>query len=192
MDFQKTDPSHHRGLTIVAVFEAFKGVVVLVAGFALLTFIHKDLQHVAEQIVKHLHLNPASRAPRVFAEVLERASDAQLWWLAFGAMCYSTLRFIEAYGLWKNRRWAEWFALISSGFFLPAEIYEMFRKFNSIKFGLFVINVGIVLYMIYALKSSRAGNAAAAMTLENGDEEGDILKFPEPGVSAEVRRRKGR
>jgi uncharacterized membrane protein (DUF2068 family) len=158
MDFRKTDPGHHRGLAVVAVFEAFKGLVVLVAGFALLTFIHRDLQQVAEKVVKHLHLNPASRFPRVFQQVLEKTSDSQLWWIAFGAMCYSIMRFIEAYGLWRNRRWAEWFALISSGFFLPVEIYEMFRKFTTVKSSLFLINVGIVLYLIYALKTSKNAN----------------------------------
>ena len=73
-------------------------------------------------------------------------------------MWYSIMRFIEAYGLWRNRRWAEWFALISSGFFLPVEIYEMFRKFTTVKSSLFLINVGIVLYLIYALKTSKNAN----------------------------------
>ena len=162
MRLNETDPSHHRGLSIVAAFEAFKGAVVLIAGFALLAAIHADLQHVAEQIVKHLHLNPASHFPRVFQELMERTTDSQLWFMALGAMCYSTMRFVEAYGLWKNRRWAEWFALISSGLFIPVEIYEYFRHATLVKFGLFAANVCIVVYLAYAIRSSAKEQVAAA------------------------------
>lgn len=162
MRLNETDPSHHRGLLVVAVFEAFKGGVVLIAGFALLAAIHVDLQHVAEQIVKHLHLNPASRFPRIFQQVMEGATDSQLWFLALGAMCYSTMRFVEAYGLWKNRRWAEWFALISSGLFVPVEIYEVIRHLTWVKVALLLINLGIVFYLAYALRSSQSASASLA------------------------------
>ena len=154
MRLTETDPAHHRGLTVVALFEAFKGLIVLVAGCALLSFIHQDLQQAAERIVRHLHLNPASRIPRIFEKAAERANDSQILLLALGAAFYSTMRFVEAYGLWKNRRWAEWFALISSGIFLPVEVVEMIRRLNMVRFGLFAINVGIVLYLAHALYSS--------------------------------------
>jgi hypothetical protein len=51
---------HTRGLHIVALFEAAKGLLVLLVGFELLTFIHKDIHEAAMRLVKHIHLNPAS------------------------------------------------------------------------------------------------------------------------------------
>ena len=33
--------------------------------------------------------------------------------MAGGAATYSIIRFVEAYGLWRDEDWAEWFALIS-------------------------------------------------------------------------------
>ena len=56
------------GVRAVGVFEAAKGVVVLIAGLGLLSLVHRDAQHAAETIVRHLHLNPARHYPRVRRE----------------------------------------------------------------------------------------------------------------------------
>jgi hypothetical protein len=47
----------------VAAFEAAKGLLVLAAGFGLLSLLHKDVQVLAERFVDRLHLNPAKRYP---------------------------------------------------------------------------------------------------------------------------------
>ncbi|MCZ7627424.1 MAG: DUF2127 domain-containing protein [Candidatus Methylomirabilis sp.] len=54
-------------LRTVALLEAAKGLLVLVAGIGVLSFVHHDAQWVAERLVGHLHLNPASRYPRIFS-----------------------------------------------------------------------------------------------------------------------------
>jgi uncharacterized membrane protein (DUF2068 family) len=164
MRLNASDPSHHRGLCIVAIFEALKGSLVLIVGFALLSFIHQDLEHVAEKIVKHLHLNPASRVPRIFAALAERTTDSQLVWIAAGALLYSAMRFIEAYGLWHNRIWAEWFALVTSGMFLPVELFELIRKPTWVKFLILAGNAAVVLYLSYALRTSARPPAEAQVS----------------------------
>src|SRR5947207_11079087 len=116
------------GVRAVAFFEALKGTLVLVAGFGLLSLVHRDLEDLAERLVQHSHLNPASHYPRVFIEAAARTSDARLRTLAALAFAYSCVRFVEAYGLWKMRAWAEWFAIISGGLYLPVELYELIER----------------------------------------------------------------
>ncbi|MBI2801093.1 MAG: DUF2127 domain-containing protein [Gammaproteobacteria bacterium] len=53
-------------LRAVAVYEALKGVLVLLMGFGLLSFIHRDLNQFADRVVAHFHLNPARRFPRLW------------------------------------------------------------------------------------------------------------------------------
>jgi hypothetical protein len=43
----------------VAFFEAFKGIVVMVAATRLLSLLHKDVFAIAAALIEHLHLNPA-------------------------------------------------------------------------------------------------------------------------------------
>ncbi len=137
------------GIRTVAVFEAAKGALVLVAGFGLLSFLHKDLQHTAESIVRHLHLNPARHLPRVFIEAATKMTDRKLWLFAAGAFAYAAARGVEAYGLWRLRAWAEWFAIVSGGIYLPVEVYELFRHPTPMKAAIFLANVAIVLYVGY-------------------------------------------
>jgi uncharacterized membrane protein (DUF2068 family) len=136
------------GIRAVAVFEAAKGVLVLAAGLGLLSLVHRDAQHVAETIVRHLHLNPARHYPRVFIHAAARMNGSRFWMLAAGAFGYATVRFVEAYGLWHMRPWAEWFAIVSGGLYLPVEIYELARHPTAVKAALVLGNAAIVAYMI--------------------------------------------
>jgi len=148
------------GVRIVAVIEAAKGLLVLAAGLGLFALVHRDVQAVAERIVEHFHLNPASRAPRIFLDLAAKAADANLQLLALGAAGYSLVRFVEAYGLWRARRWAEWFAVLAGGAYIPIEIFELWRRVTWIHFGLLAVNVAIVAYLAAVLWETRARRAA--------------------------------
>jgi uncharacterized membrane protein (DUF2068 family) len=143
------------GLRVVSLFEAAKGLLVLLAGFGVLTYLHKDLHLAAEQLVRHFHLNPASGYPRIFLDLANRVTDAQLWVLALSALLYAGVRFVEAYGLWLQRRWAEWFGLFAGGLYVPLEIFETARKVTWPRVTLLIVNTGIVLYLSLVLYKSR-------------------------------------
>jgi uncharacterized membrane protein (DUF2068 family) len=84
-------------------------------------------------------------------------SDAQLWALAALAATYAAVRFAEAYGLWLGRRWAEWLAALSSGIYVPVEIYELSRSVTAIKLGALILNACVVAYMCRVLWRTRGG-----------------------------------
>jgi uncharacterized membrane protein (DUF2068 family) len=147
------------GVRAIAFFEAVKGALVLVAGFGLLALVHRDLEDIAERLVRHSHLNPASHYPRVFIEAAANTSDSRLRTLAGLAFVYSAVRFVEAYGLWKMRAWAEWFAIISGFIYLPVEAYELIEKPTLIRAGVLVGNSLIVAYLLY-VRFSRTGHFA--------------------------------
>jgi uncharacterized membrane protein (DUF2068 family) len=144
-----------RGVRVVAVFEALKGGLVLAAGFGLLSLLHHDLQATAERLVRHSHLDPARRYPRIFIEAASRTNDTHLRSLAALAFLYAAVRFVEAYGLWHMRVWAEWFAIIAGSLFLPVEIYELLRRATWMRGAVFLTNLLIVVYLVYVRFWSR-------------------------------------
>jgi uncharacterized membrane protein (DUF2068 family) len=166
------------GVRAVAFFEALKGTLVLVAGFGLLSLVHRDLEELAERLVQHSHLDPASHYPRVFIEAAARTSDSRLRALAAMAFAYSTVRFVEAYGLWKMRAWAEWFAIISGCIYLPVELYELIERPTFIRAGVLLVNALIVAYLLY-VRLSRTGRAAE-----------DVIHRTEADKKAEKKARK--
>jgi uncharacterized membrane protein (DUF2068 family) len=143
--------SHARGLHIVALFEGAKGLLVLAAGFGLLSFLHKDIHEAAMQLVKHFDLNPASHYPRIFLDLAERMNDTRLWSIAIAAFMYFVVRMIEAVGLWLRKSWAEWFAVLTGGMYVPAEIVEVVRHTTWPRVTVLVINISVVSYLLFVL-----------------------------------------
>ncbi|MDB6140086.1 MAG: hypothetical protein JWO94_3158 [Verrucomicrobiaceae bacterium] len=154
------------GVRIVAVFEAGKAALVLLAGMGLLSLVHKDVQAVAERFVERFHMDPAHRYPHIFIDAASKVTDARLWQLAWLALGYAMVRLVEAYGLWNHRRWAEWFAVVSGGMYIPIEIYEAIERPTWVKVCVVVINAGIVGYLAYGLRSSRVRAAQSGAAPE--------------------------
>ena len=143
------------GLRIVSVFEAAKGMLVLLAGCGLLALIHEDLHHVAKELVRHFHLNPASHYPHIFIKAAKQWNDGHLWALAGSALLYALVRFVEAFGLWLQRPWATWFGLLSGGAYVPIELFEIAHGITWPKLTLVTVNAGIVGYLGYVLYRSK-------------------------------------
>jgi uncharacterized membrane protein (DUF2068 family) len=150
------------GIRSIAVFEAFKGLVVLAAGFGLLHFVHRDLQTAAEELVRHSHLNPAHHYPRIFIEAAGRTSDSRLRFLAALAFLYASVRFVEAWGLWRLKGWAEWFAIISGSIYVPIEIFELIKHATPLRVVVLAVNLFIVLYLIYVRCTAKKAKTIAA------------------------------
>lgn len=142
---------HSQGLHIVALFEGAKGVLVLLAGFGLLSFIHRDIHEAALQLVRHFHFNPASHYPRIFLDLSDHITDTRLWSLAIAAALYSVVRMIEAVGLWLRKSWAEWFAVLTGGMYIPVEIFEVVRSLTWPRVTVLAINVAVVSYLLFVM-----------------------------------------
>ena len=155
----------HKGLRAIAVFEAFKGAVVLTAGFGLLSFLGQDNEQFAERIIRHLHLDPANHYPKVFITAMAETADSRLVLFAGFATLYAGVRFAEAYGLWHERRWAEWFAALSGAVYIPVEIYELAQRITWLRITAVVVNVAVVAYMVWLLTENRRKRASAEKKL---------------------------
>jgi uncharacterized membrane protein (DUF2068 family) len=150
------------GVRVVALVEAAKAALVLLAGFGILSFLHRDVHAIAAQLIERLHLDPANKYPRIFIDAAERVTDARLWLLAWLAMTYAMLRAVEAYGLWRDRIWAEWIALVTGAIYLPVEIYELTRGITFVKVFAIVVNLVVVGYMAYVVRRSGQKRTTAA------------------------------
>jgi uncharacterized membrane protein (DUF2068 family) len=128
---------------------------VLIAGLGLLSLVHHDLQAMAERLVRHSHLNPAHHYPRIFIQAASHTNDSRLRSLAALALLYAAVRFVEAYGLWRVRVWAEWFAIIAGSVYIPVEVYELFRRPSWMKGIVLLTNLLIVAYLVNVRRLNR-------------------------------------
>lgn len=143
------DRSSKAGLRTIAILEAVKGLFALLVALALLNNRHKDFGEAASNLVRDLHINPEWHYGRIFIEAADNLESGEVWKIASVAFGYSAMRIVEAYGLWKRRVWAEWFALISGAFYIPFEIYEVILRRSWLPWTLLSVNVLIVAYVAY-------------------------------------------
>ncbi len=135
----------------VALFEAGKGALSLLAATGLLSLIHVDVDALALRLVEHFHLNPASKYPGIFLEAAHAASGSRVLLLAAGAALYAALRGVEAYGLFRRRAWAEWLAAASGAVYVPFEVFELAREPSGLAAAFLVVNLAVVGVMVRAL-----------------------------------------
>jgi len=139
-------------LRLIAIFEAAKGAAVLAAGSGLLLLVHRDLQAFGDRVVRHLHLNPASRESRILYRALTEATPGRLRWLAVAALAYAIFRFAEAWGLWRARRWAEWLGAVTGLVYVPFEIFSFIRHPRPVPIVVLAINLAIVFILARRLQ----------------------------------------
>ena len=146
-----TSPRLKESIRAIAVFEAIKGALVLVAGFGLLSLLHRDAHRIACEFISKVHLNPAQKYPKIFIDLADHITDGKLWFFAGLALIYSAFRFVEGYGLWKEKVWGEWLAVISGTIYLPIEIYEVCVKASFVRVFALVANIVVVGVIAYVL-----------------------------------------
>jgi len=154
---KKTDPhrNQRRVLRAVAGVEFFKGVFVVLMGICALALVHKDTWLIAESLLSLLHISTDRRPAQIFLDFADSITDARLWAAARIAFAYAALRFTEAYGLWKERTWAEWVAFLSGTLLLPLEVRELFRGITFWRCALLIGNLAIIVYMLYVILANR-------------------------------------
>jgi uncharacterized membrane protein (DUF2068 family) len=64
------------------------------------------------------------------------------------------VRFVEAVGLWLEKKWAEWFGILTGGMYIPVELYEVTRGASWPKVTLLAVNIGVVSYLLFVMNRS--------------------------------------
>ena len=154
--------SHKYGLRTIAIIEAAKGIAVIVLCVVLLSLLKKDLFTVVDHVTAWLRLNQNSRIADWFYELADRTTGRGIWTMAGAGFAYSTLRLVEAYGLWNQRHWAEWVAVISGAIYLPFELYALVAHPSWKPLALLIVNLIVVFYVTLILVDNRRERLARA------------------------------
>jgi uncharacterized membrane protein (DUF2068 family) len=109
---------------------------------------------------------------------------------------YALVEGIEAYGLWYQRRWAEYLTFLVTASLLPLELYELAQRLSVLKIITIVINLAVVGYLLWAkrLFGLRGGVAAdererehdvgwAALERSAPEEVGGATRGPRPATA---------
>ena len=160
-----TDPLHfpalhqphptarRRALHVIAIFEAVKGLAALAAGIGLLGLLHHDIHGIAVALLWRFHLDPEMRYPALLLHYADLLNAINLRTLAPVAVAYITVRLLEAYGLWKEKIWAEWLGALSGALYIPLEIAHLMHRPTLINASVLLANILMVGFLTFQLWS---------------------------------------
>ncbi len=134
-------------LLLIGLFKLVKGVSLLIVAFGLLRLLHRDVAEVTEHWIEVLRVDPDNRfIHRALVKVFN-VTPRQLKELSAGTLIYSAIFLTEGTGLLARKHWAEYMTLISTGLFIPLELYEIYRHLTLVKLGVTLVNILIVWYL---------------------------------------------
>jgi uncharacterized membrane protein (DUF2068 family) len=64
------------------------------------------------------------------------------------AIAYAVIEWTEAYGLWRERRWAEYLTVIATTGFLPLEVHELIERITVVRVGALIVNVALIVWLL--------------------------------------------
>ncbi len=143
--------SHRAGLRTVAFVEALKGVLALIGAYVFSRLIRRDVDfgEAAYHVLFLLHISPRHRLSQQFVNAAGKVSTTSIAMIAGLALAYAAVRFLEGYGLWRQRVWAEWLAIVSGCLYIPLEVYKLIRRPNQLHVIILTINILVVLYIAW-------------------------------------------
>jgi len=156
-------PAHagaRRGtLRSIAAFEGLKGVLAIAATLGLLSLMHHDLHHLAATLIGHLGLSPGDHYPALLIHYSDLAQDTDRRELALLAAGYVSVRFAEAYGLWRERIWGQWLGALSGALYVPFEAQHFVFQPSVAGAVVLLANLAVVGFLGYQLWSERRRGA---------------------------------
>lgn len=142
-------------LLLIALFKLLKGFALLAVAVGALRFLHRDLAQSLAHWIDILRVDPENRfVHRLLARALN-VSPHQLKALSAGTFFYSGLLLTEGVGLFLGKRWAEYFTIITTGGFIPLELYELAKHVTLAKIVVLLVNAAIVAYLVMRVRRNR-------------------------------------
>ncbi len=135
------DPHAHPGLHIIALIEAVKGVLAVVAGSGLVILGPAPLQHWVRILIARFQLDPEHGALAVFGESISRGT---VHWAAAVVTAYGILHLVEAWGLWRARIWASWLGCLTAALYLPLDLFALSKHPGWPTISVLAINLIVV------------------------------------------------
>jgi uncharacterized membrane protein (DUF2068 family) len=140
-------------LLLIGLFKLFKALLLIIVGIGAIRFLHKDLSSTVLHWVQVLRVDPDNRYIHGTLVRIFRVTPKQLKELSAGTFIYAGLFLTEGLGLLWRKHWAEYFTIITTGAFIPLELYELARHFTVVKLVVTAINVLIVWYLVARVRS---------------------------------------
>lgn len=143
------------GLKVIAYFKFGKAILLLGIALGLFACINPNLFRFLNRLLVHLKMHSETLFIHQLQDRYLWLTPANLHYIAAGSLLYSIFLFIEGIGLWFQKRWGEYLVLLSTGCFIPFEVYIVVEQHHLKHFLLLLINICILVYVASVVLKKR-------------------------------------
>jgi len=143
------------GIVLIGLFKFVKGLLLVAVGVGALKLLDKNVAQTVTRWVEALRVDPENRFIHSIIVRVFSVTPKQLKEISAGTFFYAGLLLTEGTGLLLRKRWAEYFTIITTSALIPLELYELAKRFTSVKVGVLALNVVIVWYLIAKIRTGR-------------------------------------
>jgi len=140
-------------LRLIAIFKLLKAIALIAIGVGALRLLHRDVFITLQHWIVMSSLDPGNRWVERGIERASNLSHAKVRGLGIVSFIYAGLFLTEGIGLWLMKHWAEWFTIMITSSLVPVEIYELYRHPTATKILVLIINIAVVAYLIYRIRT---------------------------------------
>ncbi|MBI1820376.1 MAG: DUF2127 domain-containing protein [Nitrospirae bacterium] len=125
-----------------------KGTLLILISLKGFSLINRDLHQVVDQLIAQFNLDVDRSLIAISLKKIGMINGHFLFMISIAVFLYGVLDLVEAYGLHKRRKWAEYLTVFATALFIPFEIYEVLEKITIIRTGALILNCMIVVFLI--------------------------------------------
>ncbi|KOQ64191.1 DUF2127 domain-containing protein [Stenotrophomonas maltophilia] len=138
------DPHRHPVLHVIALLEASKAVLALLAATGLEVLGPQPLRDGVNALIRRFSLDPDHGT---LPSLLNMINPDAVHLAAAAMIGYGLLHLVEAWGLWRARAWASWLGCLTAALYLPFDVFAIVRHPGWPSWTILAINL-LVVYVL--------------------------------------------
>jgi len=135
------------GLRMIALLKIAKGFALAGVSLGLFDLVHRNLNDLAVKFITFAKVSPENHYAHILLEKAGLVEPRTLVKAGIATSIYSSILLLEGLGLWFGAWWAEYVVVITTGLFVPEELWICVFEFSWAKVVILVVNSAILFYV---------------------------------------------
>jgi hypothetical protein len=152
------EPRRVRYLKLIALFKILQGLLLFLLGFSLL-FLHSRplwLEQISDWTDDQILLHPSKPVHFLLSRLQDvLAGGGLLRATGLLALFYCAVLFVEGFGVYFQKRWAEWLMIFATGALIPLEVRHLWHRPGLVALLIVLANCFIVWFLYLVLKREK-------------------------------------
>jgi uncharacterized membrane protein (DUF2068 family) len=136
------------GLRLIIIWKAIKAVLLFALGIGAFAIANRDVEMLANTFVGWLGVDAGHPYVERAVHKVAGLTPQKITLIGVGAIIYSCVLAVEAWGLHQRKTWAEWLVVGLTGALIPLEVYELIHRASLGKAVALAVNIAVILYLM--------------------------------------------